>query len=269
MRAAITTAFALLFSTSFVDAADHLTGEIVKAAREAGVSSETLTMATIQRPTVTPEPDDRDIDALVGSLERLAYRTEDFIPATLRDPYAERAFQLSGEIADDLRDEGRRFLQQHYAAGTSNAEIVKQAEELFGGWISEGRADRDASAAMGELDWTPRVERIVVTERAIAYNAGRNEYMLDPEVEVVTGLMFTAQRDSSTCPYCNAWDGKVFDTKDRDAINHYGPPAHPHCHCNNAPVTIFDSERVTPRAQWPVDPKTGRVYEPAKGFGRG
>ena len=186
------------------------------------------------------------------------------IPQSVLEPYSQMAFNLAGEVADDLRDEAARLMQTLIAQGATTDEIEAQLDGLFGRYIETGVAPVPATGASPEFQASARLENIARTEFSKAYNTGRNAIMFDPDVDVVTGVQFSAIMDSRTTDICRAWDGVVFGKDDRDAVARFTPPLHFQCRSFMVPVTIYDDGvRPTPRALWPKNPE----QQPMPGFG--
>lgn len=244
-RAALEEAFADLFGTAFARSKSDLVATVRNAASAAFVEGR-VRMAEL-------DPEDDPAQSIVDS----------FLPATVLDPYSEAAFNLSGEISDDLRREGERFLQDALARGISQDEMQEQLRGAFSRWIETGRVELVPEGNVVPLTATGRVETIVRTEYGKAYNTGRNALMMDPDVDVVRGLEYSSILDARTTDYCRAWDGVVFDKRDVDRIARNGPPAHFNCRSMLVPITIYDDEPVTPEWRYP----RGDVAEPLQGFG--
>lgn len=168
-----------------------------------------------------------------------------FVSDAVLDGYARNAFNLAGSFEDELLARGRQLVQERIAgSAVSIDDLMAEIGALF--------EDRFSDA---------RLENIARTEFSKAYNTGRNDLMLSPDVEdLVVGMQFSAVIDSRTTDYCDAWDGVVIARDDAQSIAKYGPPAHFQCRSMWVPVTTFDDIAVTPREQWPS-------IQPMAGFG--
>jgi len=248
---ALRMAVATLYVSAFTLAHRNLVDEIGAAERGVDALSDRGVQASFaERPPGFPSSGAAQIAAAT-------------IPQNVLEPYSEMAFNLSGMIADDLRDEGTRLLQQLIANGAPRDEMIRELDGLFERYIEAGVAPVPASGASPDFRASSRLENISRTEFSKAYNTGRNAVMFDPDVDVITGVQFSAIMDHRTTEICQAWDGIVFDKDDAASIASKTPPLHYQCRSMLVPVTIYDDMPITPRSQWPRKPE----QQPMAGFG--
>ncbi|MBM4029709.1 MAG: hypothetical protein FJ280_30565, partial [Planctomycetes bacterium] len=104
-----------------------------------------------------------------------------------------------------------------------------------------------------------KMEALVRTQASAAYNAGRTDLIMDPEVDVVAAVQYSAILDGRTSDFCQKWDGKIIEnTPENEAlIMELTPPNHVHCRSMLVPITRYETWEETDRPD----------VQPQKGFG--
>ena len=137
----------------------------------------------------------------------------------------EKAFWITDVLSKDILKEAQAVLYKGLAKGDP-AWTRKALRDVFDKYLETGRLQEGALSS----PW--RVETIVRTNLADAYNQGRQALLRDKAVDsVVEAYQYTAILDDNTTDYCEARDGLVFDKDDIDP-----PPAHFNCRSFLVPV---------------------------------
>jgi len=114
-------------------------------------------------------------------------------------------------------------------SGASVKETIKMLEEEYKGWDKVGGA--------------PRIENIVRTNTANAFNQGRLAEFSKMK-EVLAGYQYSAILDNRTSPICEQLHGRVFKPAEADA---YNPPIHYQCRSVLVPIFVDELEKTGER----------------------
>jgi SPP1 gp7 family putative phage head morphogenesis protein len=218
--------------------AEHMLGEIERA------SEEPVKMAAVRVDTAAR--------SVLG---------EGFIPQTLIDGIRGRNLSWAGVTEETLLGQIETVVRDRLTFGSGNMQSIgDELDSLFRGWVADGTLDPKTGE---ELLKAWKVESIVRTSSMNAYNAGRVDMMLDPDVaDMVATMRYSAILDPRTSPFCRAWHGKEIANlpENRDFLQELNPPGHVHCRSILVPVTIWETPRPTPISELPD-------LQPQMGFG--
>lgn len=188
--------------------------------------------------------------------------------------FANKRLQLTeGELQSLIRT----FRGDALRAVADGATVIEQAVQeairdvlIDGGGVREGR--RAIRAAFERVGFSPvapyRAEAIVRTQVQIAYSAGRQQSLADPEIQAALwGFEYTAAVDDRTTELCRRLDG-VRRPKADPFWSRFTPPNH--YNCRSTVIEIFNGDRSARETPIPagVQPFRGFDFNPGNAYAR-
>ncbi|HET7558875.1 MAG TPA: DUF935 family protein [Limnochordia bacterium] len=169
-----------------------------------------------------------------------------------------RAFYIAGVERDYVLKQAKQILFQALETGATQKETMFALDQLFAQYVE----------VAGDVTTPSRLETVVRTNWNNAYNAGRREFMAQPELkEFVPAVEYSAVLDSRTTPFCRSWDGKIL-SKTNPAVDSITPPNHFNCRSILVPVTSIEIEDQAAEGKpVPIDGDLPSA-KPHKGFGK-
>ncbi len=162
-----------------------------------------------------------------------------------------KAFQISGNISEEIRKAVQAVLLRGIVEEKTVAEIVAELEPLLRDVIGE----RDAAGR--RIDLGARLRTIVRTNLAEAFNQAQLAVYTDPDLgDFVRAFEYSAILDSRTTDFCRRYDGRIL-LKDDPEWSFITPPNHFNCRSRLIAVTAVDD----------FEPDGALPIEPAIGFG--
>ena len=145
------------------------------------------------------------------------------IQKALMAEYSREAFTMAGVYRDDLLVASQRVLEKGLRRGASYRELQLGLQNVFDPYLgTEGAVDPGVRNPY-------RLETVVRTNMAEAYNTGRMNLFRDPEVgDFIVAYEYSAVMDNRTTPFCTDWHGKKLPAND-PRIDENNPPNHYRC----------------------------------------
>jgi len=171
--------------------------------------------------------------------------------------YLRRAFTVTGVEKERILAEVKYVLETGLARGSSVPSIMGQVDNVFSKYVMTGEIRVDPQTGKTILRTPGRLETIVRTNLAEAYNSGRMALYSDPDVEdVVEALQYSAIIDSRTTEFCRSYDGFTRPPSD-PAWQEIVPPNHFNCRSIVVPYVRGEEWKRT---------ETRPAEEPQEGF---
>ena len=167
--------------------------------------------------------------------------------------YSRNAFTMAGALHDDLLKGSQQIISKGIRRGASYSQIESELAKFFQPYLEiEGATAPGLASAY-------RIETIVRTNMAEAYNSGRMNLFKHPDVgSYIVAFEYSAVMDNRTTPFCSDWDGAIL-LADDPRVDQNNPPNHHRCRSVWIPIT--KGERFTPDSVPPVaQPATGFSY---------
>ena len=175
------------------------------------------------------------------------------IQKALLSEYAREAFTMANAYQDDLLAGAQRIISKGIRRGASYSQIEGELAAFFRPYMEvEGAMDAALASAY-------RIETIVRTNMAEAYNSGRMNLFKHPDVgNMIVAYEYSAVMDDRTTPFCADWDGEILLASDPQ-IDQNNPPNH--FRCRSVWIPITKGERFTPTDVPPAaTPAQGFMY---------
>lgn len=220
-------------------------GEVSRGLSQAGQAAPKPLRGSVGRNFDDGEAAEFGVEDVIGAWEK---RT--VIQRHLLAEYSQQAFTVSGVLRDDLLNSTKMAIHRGMTRGATFAQIEQEINAIF-----EPYYGAEVDAAVGTAS---RLQTIVRTNVASAYNSGRMALYRHPEVVgFVKGFEYSAVLDTRTTPFCREYHGKTLKEGD-SRLQSIVPPNHHQCRSVLIPVVI--GEEFTPSPRLPG-------IAPSKGFG--
>jgi SPP1 gp7 family putative phage head morphogenesis protein len=158
-------------------------------------------------------------------------------PAKALQYLSNKSVWIAGIIRDDIRQGAQGILYGGLKAGKAQADINFELDQWFKQYVGGPGIEMKG----GKLLTPHHLETVIRTNFTDAYNEGRWQQMIDPDVgDFVTGVEYSAILDDRTTEFCRQLDGKVFEREDPDLLR-VKPPNHYNCRSLIVPVTKFEA----------------------------
>jgi SPP1 gp7 family putative phage head morphogenesis protein len=183
-----------------------------------------------------------------------------FLPDTLQKQLAGRSLTWAGVTNEDLLRTIQTTVMEGLTSGDpSSAAMSARLESVFRGWVADGTIDPTTGDTLTEASKLAAIGR---TQASAAYNAGRLDLIMDPQVDVVEAVQYSAILDGRTSEFCRKWDGTVVEKRPENEalIRELNPPNHVHCRSFWVPITEYEEWTETPADERPN-------VQPQRGFG--
>lgn len=160
------------------------------------------------------------------------YSVADFLPRNALKWLGEKAFWISGVLAEDLTNEAQAILLNGLKTGKPLSELIAELGAAFIPYLG------DPELADQEQAQPHRLETIIRTNTVEAYNHGRmSEFVTEEMRPFLDGLRYSAILDERTTPVCQFLHEKVFKPDD-PALEGLLPPNHFNCRSVVVPVVV-------------------------------
>lgn len=191
-----------------------------------------------------PEPWTAPEEVLLSSAEIIAF-WESKVPVqkALLSEYVREAFTMSGVYQDDLLVGAQRIIGKGIRRGAATTQVESELAAYFRPYLEiEGALSPALASAY-------RIETVVRTAMAEAYNTGRMNLFRDPAVmDFIVAYQYSAVMDNRTTPFCEDWHDAVILAND-PALDQITPPNHYRCRSILIPITrgeAFDMPEALP-----------------------
>ncbi len=173
--------------------------------------------------------------------------------------FAAKAFEITGNVTDEMIEKARIALLEGIKNGLSTGEIVSQLIDVLPGIL--GKVDDET----GQVDkqTRARVETIVRTNITDSFNQANLAVYNDPDLgDFVEAYQYVSIMDSRTTDFCRTYNNRIFPKNDPIWSN-ITPPNHFNCRSTLVAVTAIDEWSPSSRAR----ANDGQLVQPGKGFG--
>lgn len=173
--------------------------------------------------------------------------------------FAAKAFNITGDITDEMLEKARMALLEGIKNGLSTQEIVKELADMMPNLL--GKFDEETGTV--DKETRARIETIVRTNISDAFNQANLAVYNDPDLgDFVEAYQYASIIDSRTTDFCNSYNGKIFSKNDPIWSN-ITPPNHFNCRSTLVAVTAIDDWAPSERSR----SANGQLVQPSKGFG--
>jgi len=156
--------------------------------------------------------------------------------------FKSKTFQMAGGISGEVKKRVQNVLYNAIKMGKTLKETMYDIDEAMRPFfLPEGQLGDG-----GELLTPARLETIVRTNMTEAYNQGRKDMILDPDLtEDVPAIMYSAILDARTTEVCEKLDGMIVH-RDNPLLDRITPPNHFNCRSVLVPVMAYEKYELTP-----------------------
>lgn len=148
----------------------------------------------------------------------------------------EKAFWVTGVLAEDLTEQARRTISEKMSQGYTTPVARDRLYELLAPHVGGAVIDPVSKRRQVITPW--RLETIVRTNSNDGYNRGRLAQLKDPALKgSIAGYEFMAVLDERTTDICAYMDGKRIHVNDGQVLA-YTPPLHFNCRSILSPIMI-------------------------------
>ena len=172
-----------------------------------------------------------------------------------------RAFAVAGAMRDDVLSDFRSAVDKAIASGSTLADFRKAYDAIALKWSETDKVFEAKNAKPGYAAWRSKV--IYSTNLAVAYSAGREEQMHDPDMkDIWTYAIYKTMGDGSVRDEHAVWNDVVLPINDPWWITHT-PPCGWGCRCWKEPLTEEEAKKIGIREKAPKTPMQDAKMEGA------
>lgn len=187
------------------------------------------------------------------------YAPPTFVPTSALKWLRIKSFWVSGVLNTGLTEDARRAIINGLKTGKPNSAIITDIARAYIPYLGDPTAVED-----GELPTAARLETVVRTNITEAYNKGRLDTYIRPDLmPFLDGVEYSAILDSRTTPVCRFLDGKIFKPDDPE-LHSLTPPNHFNCRSLVVPIMVGDKDWDPSNFITPVEIEEARSLADAK-----
>lgn len=176
-----------------------------------------------------------------------------FLPKDAIAYFEAKSYYVTGVINDFILKESKQIILQVIKGDRNLKDAIFEIQNFFSQYLTYPEG---VQAKEGELLSPTRIETIIRTNVSDAFNEGRRQLFIDPDVvEILSAYQYSAILDGRTTDFCRSWDGFIALISDPiwDTI---WAPNHFNCRSLIVPITKYERFEVSEQPN----------IKPAKGF---
>lgn len=173
--------------------------------------------------------------------------------------FAAKAFEITGNLTDDMVEKAKMILLEGIKNELSFDEIIEQLNDVLPGIVGK----KDPETGEPDKQERARLETIARTNITDAFNQAQLSVYNDPDLgDFVEAYQYSSIIDSRTTDFCESYNNRIF-LKDDPIWNSITPPNHFNCRSTVVPVTVLDEYEPSIKAR----KQDGALIQPGNGFG--